>query len=784
MNSETLNSLLHPDSEFSPMPFWFWNDMLDENEIKRQIGEMNEKGVNGFVIHPRIGIPREIPYMSETYLGYVKCAVEEADRLGMKVLLYDEGMYPSGSAHGMVVEKHPEFATRGIRLEESQNSTPELEADEKLLFIFTAKKISNDSLDKESIQIYEGGELQNGYVFLHLIEGFTHGHIRGIHEGEDDWENPPRSADILRYEAVSSFIELTHEAYYKTLSEYFGNTVIGIFTDEPSVLGRGEDKRMKPWTVDFSEELERVGIEPCDIVAMWYDVGEETEKIRKKYMEAVYHRLSKTFYKQLSDWCVSHGIALAGHPGKSWDIGLLKYFHIPGQDLVFRRVAPEESKALTGPDTVQAKCSADSARHRGRRRNMNECFACGGKDGIEWSFNAGDMKWTMDWLLIRGVNMLVPHAFFYSLRGEVRFGERPPDVGMNNIWWKHYNAFSDYIKRMSYMMTDSVNTASVAVLCRANEMPFAIAKPLYENQIEFNYLEEELLKDGSCTIQNGRIKIASQCYDTLLIEDISLIGDEVERFSQDGGKVIVYDPTGEAHGENMISVSSFEKTLDYLKKDLVITPSAKDLRASHIVKNGEHFYILVNEGEKPITGEISFLADGAVSVFDPWSGSETERKGNTLSLDRRMSLILCAGKHPSQKTVLHFTERYGAPKREIEPDYWHIGGKPVTLGSWTEDETLKDFYGTVSYETNFEIDLEDAKTILLDMGAVGEQAEVTVNGEYVGYRLWAPYVLDLTDFVQNGKNSLRIEVTNSLANKYSQERLPSGLLDRVTVKVY
>ena len=27
-----------------------------------------------------------------------------------------------------------------------------------------------------------------------------------------------------------------------------------------------------------------------------------------------------------------------------------------------------------------------------------------------------DMKWYLDWLFVRGVNMIFPHAFYYSLR--------------------------------------------------------------------------------------------------------------------------------------------------------------------------------------------------------------------------------------------------------------------------------------------------------------------------------------------------------------------------------
>ena len=34
----------------------------------------------------------------------------------MKIVLYDEGMYPSGSASGLVVKDHPELASEGITL--------------------------------------------------------------------------------------------------------------------------------------------------------------------------------------------------------------------------------------------------------------------------------------------------------------------------------------------------------------------------------------------------------------------------------------------------------------------------------------------------------------------------------------------------------------------------------------------------------------------------------------------------------------------------------------------
>ena len=125
---------LHPSNDFTPVPFWFWNDALNEAEIVRQIVDFHKKGINAFVIHPRIGIPEDIPYMGERFLSLVAFAVSEAEKLRMRVVLYDEGMYPSGSAHGMVVARNAEWASRGLRRETDRakiNSTDKIIYEDK-----------------------------------------------------------------------------------------------------------------------------------------------------------------------------------------------------------------------------------------------------------------------------------------------------------------------------------------------------------------------------------------------------------------------------------------------------------------------------------------------------------------------------------------------------------------------------------------------------------------------------------------------------------------------------
>ncbi len=89
--------------------------------------------------------------------------------------------------------------------------------------------------------------------------------------------------------------------------------------------------------------------------------------------------------------------------------------------------------------------------HLGRRRNVNEfCGAFGP------NFTFEEMKWLANWLLVRGCNLLVPHAFFYSIRGP-RIDERPPDVGPNSTWWPQYKPFAQATSRLCWLNTDSTH---------------------------------------------------------------------------------------------------------------------------------------------------------------------------------------------------------------------------------------------------------------------------------------------------------------------------------------
>lgn len=818
----------HSQSEFTPIPFWFWNDQLDRDEITRQIYDFKAKGVDGFVIHPRIGIPESLVYLSEEFLDYVEHAVQIAEELDMIVYLYDEAMYPSGSANGRVVAQNPDFASKGLKVIERSCSSIDdaprmtgdlaqalaLQQEDEIISVQAVQKTAEDAINLHTVKLLssQDGKMEElpkeaGWHLLVFVMTPSQGVIRGIHFGQEDKEKgAPRSADLLNPDAVQSFIALTHEVYRKRLHNYFGKTIQAMFTDEPNILGRWPQEELMPWTRDFLDWYVGQGNDETHLSALWYDAGIQTEELRRSFQHAVKKRLESTYYQPISSWCEKYGLALTGHPSESGDIGLQHSFHIPGQDLVWRWVAPEDDKGLIGAETTLAKCSSDAARHRGRRKNANECFGASGKDRIGWHFTADDMKWYMDWLFVRGVNLLIPHAFYYSVEGE-RKHERPPDVGPNNIWWPHYSLFAEYVKRMSWIMTDSYNCAGIAVLCGPDQLPWQAAQTLYQHQMEFNYLEESLIAMNCTVNEAGKLDIEKQSYEVVLMDSPVKLSEasvaKLQQFSAAGGTILARQKSAIAmKGLQPLTFASEEELLRKLQqlsvRDIFVEPQAKDLRISHVKKGDQHYYVLVNEGEQTLSGKLSFNQMGRIAKLDPWKVTidtvacrltDDRRLEVQYELPRRESLVYCIDE--AEVPLINVKKERNVTERMLHiNEAWNVLPPSQNrfniqhLTTWTDWVGMEEFTGTCRYETVFQIkNRHDMRRIVLDLGTVHDIAKLYINHREIGVKMWGPYAFEIFNYVNEGHNVLTVEVTNSLANRYNQADLPSGMLGPVTLKV-
>ena len=476
----------------------------------------------------------------------------------------------------------------------------------------------------------------------------------------------------------------------------------------------------------------------------------------KNATTALYHRLIKkhlreTFYARLSRWCASHGIALMGHPEASDDVEEELYFQIPGQDLIMRRVSPETGGLLEF-DSVQARLCADIARHLGRRRNANECFGVCSRKPWEWHFTGRDMIWYINWLSIRGVNLLVPHAFYYSTAGK-RKEERPPDVGPNNIWWPHYRRISDYIKRLSFLMTDSVNGARIAVLVDNNRVPYREIACLYENQIEFNYLPVALLPE--CEVKEGRLCIREYAYD-IVLDVYGLLEEDAERRERLSGVCV--------------SASAPECCIPGLRSVLTDAPCPY-LRAVCLKKWGTQMVLFSNEGEETVRTEVTLPQRAGLQLVDLWNGKAERAAVRQTEGGTAFSLIL-----PPCHVLLAVVEEAGAFDGECgkEEDVSAPGREPL---DWTERFVLEERTDNRAvYRYRFLRETEEGTERFLVRGE--EMAECFCNGKPAGVSFFGPHVFEIGSLLkdgENGVNEVKLMFTGSAANIFENAGLPFGL---------
>ncbi len=599
-----------PPGEFSLMPFWFWNDTLTDQELLRQVADFEAHGVYGFVIHPRIGLPEDQGWLSPAMIHSMKLVIEEADRRGMYVILYDEGMYPSGSSSGQVVARNPDHAARGLAKKDlAPGEAPQLSGNERLVTILTRP----------------GGER------VAVIERPSGGVIRGLHyigEGTGNVrEDLPPAGDILNPEAVASFMELVYERFAREFGDYFGTTILGIFTDEPDMLGRGRQRGMVPGNADLIDQVNDIlGYDFTPFLAdLWYNDRPDSERKRTEYFRALNICLEENYYKPLSEFCAEHGIALMGHPAGSMDIGALRYFQVPGQDLVWRYVEPGP-KALEGGHSTMAKCASSAMIHLERRRNSNELY---GAYGHNLTFE--EVEWLANWCFVRGHNLLMPHAFYYSIRG-IRVDERPPDVGPNSPWWgDEYKSYADACRRLSWLNTDSEHVCEIAILGNSTWLPYRAARACFQNQRDFNYLElRHLWEDAE--VDEGGITLAGMNYRAVILDSLIYLQDEAMaplRKLEENGRLIIWSGTPYAEIFADATIVSIPEELiasvdKLINPDLLLSPPSPNIRYRHVIKEGYHYYILFNEEKTAVTTNLDIPLKGKMWWLDPSNGEAAE----------------------------------------------------------------------------------------------------------------------------------------------------------------
>jgi len=127
------------------------------------------------------------------------------------------------------------------------------------------------------------------------------------------------------------------------------------------------------------------------------------------------------------------------------------------------------------------------------------------------------------------------------------------------------------------------------------------------------------------------------------------------------------------------------------------------------------------------------------------------------------------------------------PLPEIELNHlWHFEPEDKSFpaeirktGSWTEKQIISFanesdtasahayFSGTGIYSQKFNIDepLTNGELYILEISQANDVVELWINEKKVGERCWGPLKFNITDFLVQGENIIKIMITNTMANK-------------------
>jgi len=552
------------------------------------------------------------------------------------------------------------------------------------------------------------------------------------------------------------------------------------------------------------------------IPSLWEDMGEINSAIRTHYMEVVTKLYRENFSYMLGDWCRAHGVMYIGHViedgGAHMRLGYGSghYFRaLDGQDMAgidvvliqdipgiadFIHRAPVADGGAIDPAFFRYTMPKLAASHSHiqplkKGRAMCEIFGAFG-----WAEGLPYMKGLADIMLASGINHFVPHAF--SPKEEDK--DCPPHFynGGKNIQYPLFKNLMEYMGRSSHMISGGKHKADVAVFYNAegewtggkNQAFQTICRELTTNLIDFDIVPIDVLQNAE--VRDKRLLINGEDFGALIVSESEIMPlDRLECFNnlaKKGLPVIFTEslPLCCAEGKDIrgligsLKVVSTSKLAEQLRKDGLCHVSGEGeglshLRFYHITRDNKDIYLFSNEAiRENVNAYITLPQKGECIAYDPWENrcyvTSTKEKGLVLHIEKgNMMFFIFGDEIPKALPPLcHETQRRSLSldfdifvRDENEKEFSLLAEKSPLADIFAYDG-MSRFSGEVLYKAAFTA--YDGYTVL-DLGEVGETAEVWLNGEYVGARINAPYKFDLSKVMRPGENELKIIVKSNLA---------------------
>lgn len=482
-------------------------------------------------------------YLDNDYIKVYKAYLEEAKKLGMQVILYDDYFFPTGQVAGQFYQQFPnDMAARLDQVETNYNGSGILS-----LKIPNGTYLGAALMDMNNLTTKDVSELYSeGTVSCHVEKG--NWKLMGFyldHHAVLKIRNPG-IINYIEQESVAKFLTISYDKFYKGFGEYFGNVIPMSFYDEPSL--HWLDGRI--WSKSLNDLYKKkYGESPIKYYpALWYDIGDQTSAARNAILGLRAEMYSVNFVKQIQDWCSRHNISLSGHmdqeelPNPVMANGdLMKVFEfqdIPGVDDVFR----------WGRSNPGYKIVTSASYNYDKPVTWAETYAAYHKIDKDIVYKVAMDQYAM------GVNMQTPFP-----------SEIEKFMSKDEL-----KGFNQYIGRLSYVLQKGRHVSDVAVIYpiasaqaynvfgegwdyayKGGKMPpefdyLKVGEDLFRKlKIDFTYLHPEVMMK-KCIIEKQRLLLQNQInkevYQVLVIPGGNTIQASVAvkilEFFKKGGKII------------------------------------------------------------------------------------------------------------------------------------------------------------------------------------------------------------------------------------------------------
>jgi hypothetical protein len=656
---------------------------------------------------------------------------------------------------------------------------------------------------------------------------------------------PQLVLDHLSRRAFEAHTRRVGDTFKSHSGQFFGNGLRALFCDSLEV------QAYLYWTEGFLDEFQkRRGYDLTPFLpilkvpgfsdpygsyksAPLYDMEGVGFRVRNDYWQTVSDMMIENFYQPFANWGQKNNVLsrVQAH-GAPADVE-----RIYGLSSI-----PETEDLYDGGRHDFLKLAASSAHVYGRKIASSESFVWMGK---AYQTTPEKIKRYADELITAGINEIIYHGFPYEYMDRPEPGWHPfasplpfsSHMNHHNPFWPYIPRLNAYMTRLQYLSQEGTNVAPVAVY--RQQLSYDSIQPLPpEPEINtklmnagynFDHINSDALEKSH--VENGRLVTPGGArYGALILlnEDYVRLelAEKLAAFRAAHLPVIFVGavPEGEA---GLTDHAAKSARIDELMKGAraVQSPEAAVAELGRVVQPNLKFsvasvpfiekrlgevdaFFLRNPDPEEKRLEVVFPAQASPQLWDAWTGeisplTNFDRRDNTvrvhLALEPYGSRLIVfdpAVHHEPARTP----ERTSPVISAVGQKGWELeaGGKEYELAElidWSKHPDLKTFAGRGRYTTELEVSPR-ARHITLDLGSVGDVAEVSVNGTAIPALMLRPYRADITTLAHPGANKLVIVVTNTLYNSLSARTatlpipglpkasvMPSGLMGPVTIEV-